>query len=68
MKNKKEQVCYKPMEVKEILNISQAQVYKLFAGEAGEQFPSFKVAGNWRVRVKDFDTWLENKIQQGWVA
>jgi len=54
--------CYTPSDVAKILQISKSQAYNLFNSELGEtQFKSFKIGKSLRIRVSDFNNWLEKK-------
>lgn len=50
--------CYTPLEVKEILKISESKAYQLFRSEG---FPSFRFGRNLRVTQKDFNVWLNQQ-------
>lgn len=50
--------CYTPLEVKDILKISESKAYQLFRSE---EFPSFRFGRNLRVTQKDFNKWLNQQ-------
>lgn len=57
--------CYTPDEVAKILKISKSQAYNLFNSSLQEtQFNSFKIGKSWRIRVSDFEAWLEAKASK----
>ncbi len=51
--------CYTPDQVKVILQISQAQTYRLFNSEIYPDFKSFKLGKSWRITKVDFENWME---------
>lgn len=56
MTKAKEKQTYTAKEVAEYLGISMTSAYNLMFAE---DFPSFRVGTRWRVKVMDFDRWVE---------
>lgn len=54
--------CYAPKDIAKILSISQAESYRVFKTKG---FPSFKLGERMlRVTKKDFDEWLNKKMDE----
>lgn len=54
-------ICYKPKDVQEILNLSQTKTYELFHSEG---FPKLQFGSALRVRKADFEKWLESQVKR----